>query len=108
MSELKDLFNKRFRVILFVVAFVAVVYLIAQNINTFGNILLTMLGFGSVVLVHEFGHFIVAKLSDIKVEAFSILCRRLCSVCKKQKKVFAFGYCQRYSPKKVMSPVMVG
>ncbi len=73
MSELKDLFNKRFRVILFVVvAFVAVGYLIAQNINTFGNILLTMLGFGSVVLVHEFGHFIVAKLSDIKVEAFSI------------------------------------
>ena len=73
MSELKDFFSKRFRVILFVVvAFVAVVYLIAQNINTFGNILLTMLGFGSVVLVHEFGHFVVAKLSDIKVEAFSI------------------------------------
>jgi len=73
MSELKDLFNKRFRVIFFVViAFVAVVFLIAQNINTFGNILLTMLGFGSVVLVHEFGHFVVAKLSDIKVEAFSI------------------------------------
>ena len=73
MSELKDIFNKRFRVILFVVvAFVAVVYLIAQNIHTFGNILLTMLGFGSVVLVHEFGHFIVAKLSDIKVEAFSM------------------------------------
>jgi len=73
MSEMKDLINKHFRVILFVVvAFVAVVYLIAQNINTFGNILLTMLGFGSVVLVHEFGHFVVAKLSDIKVEAFSI------------------------------------
>jgi len=72
MTELKDIFNKRFRVILFAVVFVAVVYLIAQNINTFGNILLTMLGFGSVVLVHEFGHFIVAKLSGIKVEAFSI------------------------------------
>jgi len=72
MSELKDVFNKRFRVILLVVVFVAVVYLIAQNINTFGNVLLTMVGFGSVVLIHEFGHFIVAKLSDIKVEAFSI------------------------------------
>ncbi len=73
MSGLKDIFNKRFRVILFVVvAFVAIIYLIAQNINTFGNILLTMIGFGSVVLIHEFGHFIVAKLSDIKVEAFSI------------------------------------
>ena len=69
----KDFFNKRFRLILFIVAvFVVVVFLIAQNINTFGNILLTMFGFGSVVLVHEFGHFVVAKLSDIKVEAFSI------------------------------------
>jgi len=72
MTELKDFFNKHFRLILFVAVFVAVVSLIARNINTFGNILLTMLGFGSVVLVHEFGHFIVAKLSDIKVEAFSI------------------------------------
>jgi len=73
MTELKDFFNKRFRLILFiVVAFVVVVFFIAQNINTFGNILLTMFGFGSVVLVHEFGHFVVAKLSDIKVEAFSI------------------------------------
>ncbi len=73
MSELKDIFNKRLRVILFViVAFAAIVFLIAQNINIFGNILLTMIGFGSVVLIHEFGHFIVAKLSDIKVEAFSI------------------------------------
>lgn len=72
MTELKDLFNKHFRLILFVAVFVAVVSLIAQNINTFGNILLTMFGFGSVVLVHEFGHFIVAKLSGIKVEAFSI------------------------------------
>ena len=38
----------------------------------FGNILVVALGFGAVVHVHEFGHFIVAKLSDIKVEAFSI------------------------------------
>ena len=31
-----------------------------------------LVGFGAVVLVHEFGHFIVAKLGGIKVEAFSI------------------------------------
>ncbi|MCH8121317.1 MAG: site-2 protease family protein [Planctomycetes bacterium] len=72
MKELKDLFNKRFRLILFGAVFVVVVFLIAQNINTFGNILLTIFGFGSVVLVHEFGHFIVAKLSGIKVEVFSL------------------------------------
>ncbi|HUS71614.1 MAG TPA: site-2 protease family protein [Sedimentisphaerales bacterium] len=47
-------------------------YLIVRNISAFGNILLVALGFGAVVLVHEFGHFIVAKLSGVKVEAFSI------------------------------------
>jgi regulator of sigma E protease len=34
--------------------------------------LLVLLGFGGIVMVHEFGHFIVAKLGGIKVEAFSI------------------------------------
>ena len=72
MSKDKNLIKKNFRLILFIAVFAAIVWFIAQNINTFGNILLVMLGFGAVVLVHEFGHFIVAKLSDIKVEAFSI------------------------------------
>jgi regulator of sigma E protease len=49
-----------------------VVYLILRHIGVFGNVALVMVGFGSVVLVHEFGHFIVAKLTGIKVEAFSI------------------------------------
>ncbi len=72
MSELKVFFNKHFRLMLFAVVFVVVVSLIARNINAFGNVLLVMLGFGAVILVHEFGHFIIAKLSGIKVEAFSI------------------------------------
>ncbi|MHC4484567.1 MAG: M50 family metallopeptidase [Planctomycetota bacterium] len=72
MSKLKGLFNNCFRLPLFVVVFVAVVYVIARNISAFGNVLLVLLGFGAVVLVHEFGHFVVAKLSGIKVEAFSI------------------------------------
>ena len=71
MSKSKGLF-KNLRGFLWVVIFVAVVYLIIRNINVFGNILVVLLGFGAVVLVHEFGHFVVAKLSDIKVEAFSI------------------------------------
>jgi regulator of sigma E protease len=33
---------------------------------------MVLLGFGAVVMVHEFGHFIIAKLGGIKVEAFSI------------------------------------
>ena len=71
MSKSKGLF-KNLRGFLGVVIFVAIVYLIIRNINVFGNILVVLLGFGAVVLVHEFGHFVVAKLSDIKVEAFSI------------------------------------
>ena len=51
---------------------VPVILLIARNIGFFGNALLVLLGFGAVVIVHEFGHFIVAKLSGIKVEAFSL------------------------------------
>jgi regulator of sigma E protease len=59
-------------VVLFVAVFSVVVFLLVHHISAFGNILLVVLGFGAVVLVHEFGHFIFAKLSDIKVEVFSI------------------------------------
>ena len=58
--------------VFWVVALVLVCYLVARYLDTFGNVVIVLLGFGAVVLVHEFGHFIVAKLSGIKVEAFSI------------------------------------
>ncbi len=58
--------------VLLLAIFAVVVYLIVRNISFFANVLLVLLGFGAVVIVHEFGHFIVAKLSGIKVEAFSI------------------------------------
>lgn len=64
--------GKYFSAFLWTAVFVAVVSLILRNISTFGNILLVVLGFGTVILIHEFGHFIVAKLSGIKVEAFWI------------------------------------
>jgi regulator of sigma E protease len=54
------------------VAVAAVAYLIARHIDALGNVLLVLLGFGTVILVHEFGHFLFAKLSGIKVEIFSI------------------------------------
>ena len=72
MSEKKDFFSKYSRLMIFLAVFVVIVYFIVRNISAFGNVLLVLLGFGAVILVHEFGHFIVAKLSDIKVEAFSI------------------------------------
>ena len=68
----KCMANKYFPTFCLVIAFAAVGYLIAHNIGVFGKILMVVLGFGMVVIVHEFGHFIVAKLSGIKVEAFSI------------------------------------
>ncbi|MHC4517570.1 MAG: site-2 protease family protein [Planctomycetota bacterium] len=49
-----------------------VVYLIVKHLSVVGNVATVLIGFGSVVLVHEFGHFIVAKLGGIKVEGFSI------------------------------------
>jgi regulator of sigma E protease len=72
MPKSKVLFNRNFRALIWVVILALAVYLILRNISVFGNVLIVLLGFGAVVLVHEFGHFIVAKLSGIKVEAFSI------------------------------------
>ncbi len=72
MSESKGLSDKYRRLVWFIAALAAIVYLIVQNINTVGNILLVAIGFGAVILIHEFGHFLFAKLAGIKVEAFSI------------------------------------
>jgi regulator of sigma E protease len=90
MSKLKGLFSNCFRLPLFVVVFVAVVYVIARNISTVGNVLLVLLGFGAVVLVHEFGHFIVAKLAGIKVEAFSIFMPPILLGVQKMENGFRF------------------
>ncbi len=72
MSESKGLSNKYFRVFLLIIIAIPVVVLAVMNIGVVGNILLVLLGFGAVVIVHEFGHFVVAKSSGIKVEAFSL------------------------------------
>ena len=72
MSKRKGFFDKHLRVFLLLIIFIAVVYLIGRDVGAFGNVLLVLLGFGAVVLVHEFGHFVTAKAAGIKVEAFSI------------------------------------
>jgi len=58
--------------LLFAAAAVATIVVIFNHLSTFWYVLLTALGFGAVIMIHEFGHFIVAKVSGIKVEAFSI------------------------------------
>jgi len=75
MSELKDLLKKYYPLFLLAAVFALVIYSIIHNPGNFGvilNIVKALIGLGLVILVHEFGHFVVAKLSDIKVEAFSI------------------------------------
>ena len=72
MSETKGSSTKQLRGFLWLIILGAIVYAIVTNLGVFGNVLRVLLGFGAVVLVHEFGHFIVGKLSGIKVEAFSI------------------------------------
>ncbi len=72
MSKATIFSGKYFRVFLIGIIAVPVMLLIARNIGFFGNALLVLLGFGAVVIVHEFGHFVVAKASGIKVEAFSL------------------------------------
>jgi regulator of sigma E protease len=72
MAKPNESSNKLRRAIVAAVVFAAIVYYIVQNFGWFGNVVLVLLGFGTVVLVHEFGHFVAAKLSGMKVEAFSI------------------------------------
>ncbi len=99
MSKLKELYNKYFRVVLFIVFMIIVVYLIIRKIGAFGNVLLVMLGFGAVVLVHEFGHFIVAKLSNIKVEAFSIFMPPILLGVRKTEEGYRFRILPEIFPK---------
>jgi len=72
MSKAKGLFEQYIYAILWIAVFATVIYLAARNIGAFGNLFLVAIGFGAFVLVHEFGHFLFAKLFGIKVEAFSI------------------------------------
>jgi len=64
--------RKLFNTLIFAIAAGAIVYFAVHNFGTFVRVLLVALGFGAVVIIHEFGHFVVAKLCGIKVEAFSI------------------------------------
>ena len=61
-----------FNFVITATAAAVILYLVIKDVHTFVNILIVMLGFGAVIMIHEFGHFIVAKLSGIRVEAFSI------------------------------------
>ena len=63
--------NNKQLILSLAIVVVAIVWGI-KNPSTALRILAVLLGFGGIIMIHEFGHFIVAKLGGIKVEAFSI------------------------------------
>jgi regulator of sigma E protease len=72
MPETKSVSSSKNKNIIFLLILLAAIYLIVTNLDVSGNLLLVALGFGAVIMIHEFGHFITAKLSGINVQAFSI------------------------------------
>ena len=99
MSKSKGSVNKYSAGILWLVVFVAVVYLIVRNIGAFGNLLVAMIGFGTMVLAHEFGHFIFAKMSNIKVEAFWIFAPPMLLGVRRSEKGIRFRILPKFFPK---------
>ena len=64
--------KSRIHGVIWLAAIVAILYLISQNLNTALYIMVVAIGFGAVIMIHEFGHFVVAKASGIQVDSFSI------------------------------------
>ena len=71
MIEIRNA-QRNFRLILLAGIVGVIIYFIANNATTSWNIFLAMMGFSAVVFIHECGHFLVAKASNIKIEVFSI------------------------------------
>jgi regulator of sigma E protease len=99
MPKTKGLLNKYFRLFLWVIFFAVVVYLILRNIGVFGNVLKVIIGFGVVIVIHEFGHFIFAKLTGIKVEAFSIGFPPILAGILRTENGFRFRILPKFFPK---------
>ena len=64
--------NETRQLIIFAIILCALVVWGFQHPGPAFRVVAVLLGFGGIVMIHEFGHFIVAKLGGIKVEAFSI------------------------------------
>jgi len=103
----KDSAKKYPSLILFVIVVLAVAYLSNANFDKLRerllpvswNIFLAVMGFSAVVFIHECGHFIVAKLSDIKVETFSIFLPPVLLGIRKTADGFRFRILPKFFPK---------
>lgn len=107
MSEGKGSTGKYLWLILLVIVVLAVAYLVGANFDklrerflpAFWNIFLAVMGFSTVVFIHECGHFIVARLSDIKVETFSIFLSPVLLGVRKTADGFRFRILPKFFPK---------
>lgn len=64
--------NESRQLVFFLVVLALLIYWAVHHPGPAVRVGLVLLGFGGIVMIHELGHFIVAKLGGIKVEAFSI------------------------------------
>ncbi len=96
--------GKYSRMFFWIAVLVAVIILVSRNIGVFSNMLKVAIGFGAVILVHEFGHFIIAKLSGIKVEAFSIFMPPTLLGVRKTKDGLRFRFLPRSPDKEDSRP----
>ncbi|MCE5341252.1 MAG: site-2 protease family protein [Planctomycetaceae bacterium] len=71
--EQKNVKNKNLiNAFILVVLVGMIAYFISKNFNKSSSIILSFVGLGVVIFIHEFGHFAAGKLCGIKVEAFAI------------------------------------
>ena len=66
--------NKNRQILMWIIFFAIVMFFVIRH---FGfpillNVLMALSGIGLIIVSHEFGHFITAKLMDMNVQAFSI------------------------------------
>jgi len=99
MSKSRGLLTRSLQGFFWVIVLAGVVYLIARYLSVFSSLLLALVGFGAVVLVHEFGHFVVAKLADIRVEAFSIFMPPILLGVLRTEHGFRFRILPKFFPK---------
>lgn len=72
MSERKNIAGNLFKALFFILLGAVLIRFVAESPIRSFRILIAIVGFGTCIIVHEFGHFIVAKLSGIKCHTFSI------------------------------------
>lgn len=73
MFEQNKVKNKNLINAFILLAVVATIfYFISKNFSTSSSVILSFVGLGVVIFIHELGHFAAGKLCGVKVEAFAI------------------------------------